>query len=261
VAVLQKAWSSLNQLSTDILTVLTNTVSRIAEIDLSALLAEDWGRAAQVNNEGSVYIQSLRQHFTFFSTYLLPLYLTAGGQMDLKRQSAISSKLATLCLRIARLFVRYCSLVSNPHQYGRMKMASDMAQLESILTAHVATKSKVPDPFRLLHDFKELLFVTSPTKIPELLELKGSQLDRPSLIVYLFSNSRLVQSAPHTVLGVKPDELLRAVDKEPECYTVLTKAYEKLESKLKIPKGQSGKNFVEENYPELHLAKKLLPKP
>ncbi len=37
--------------------------------------------------------------------------------------------------------------------------------------------------------------------------------------------------------------------------------YEKAESRVKMPKGPAGRNFLAQNHPELVVALKLLPKP
>jgi formiminotetrahydrofolate cyclodeaminase len=91
---------------------------------------------------------------------ILPAYQTPT--LDLNRQQSISKFLSRIATLLVRTYIRVVTLLPPLVEQGKLKIASDIAQLEAILHA-IIPKRKAELKAELTR-FKDLLFANHGTK-------------------------------------------------------------------------------------------------
>ena len=144
--------------------------------------------AAPGEREASRFLQILRKQVQSFCTVILPLYTPCA---------LIDERSISLAQRIFQYFVRQAALIRPLSDSGKMRLAGDMAQLESAVTPLVIPKN-VGESYHQLRSFKSFIFLEA-SGIPESLEI--IKLLPVDVLHHLLTRGSREIKSPHEHLG------------------------------------------------------------
>eukprot|EP00040_Diaphanoeca_grandis_P029875 m.175790 g.175790 ORF g.175790 m.175790 type:complete len:775 (+) comp31830_c0_seq1:347-2671(+) len=116
--------------------------------------------------------------------------------------------------RLYTLFVRHVCLISRLSEVGKMRLASDMAQLELALAPFDCSPSDLGDSYKALRALRPILF-TSPKDLvnnPSATEF----LPLSNVLLHMFAYAPDDLERPHTVRGSTLEQFSRWMDNNPD---------------------------------------------
>jgi len=194
--------------ATDALHPLFKGMTDICETMLPGMHGQSWGDAPQpAPSQYCVELCTALNHFA--SEFLARLPHVAGGSSTVAHV-ALASQLVS---RLLVLFVRHASIVRPLGEAGKLRLATDLSELE-LAAAQVARLplEQLGGPYRSLRGLKPLLFLdplqvarTPPVDVP-----------RPVVLHLLLSQAPPAVVAPHTRAGLTPLKYAIWLDKAPD---------------------------------------------
>jgi hypothetical protein len=193
-AALAPSLEALHAAATEALQPLFRSAGERAEACLAAMHAEAWGAQASPEPGGSAAGAALQQLLGgFVSEYVARLRGGSSGGTARTLGCALASRVLTQ-------YVRHASLLRPLSEAGRLRLATDMAELELALAA-VAPVESVGAPYRALRALRPLLFLETPAVAASPLV---EELPRSVVLHHLLSRAPPEVLSPHVRAGLTP---------------------------------------------------------
>eukprot|EP00457_Paulinella_chromatophora_P001919 gb/GEZN01001921.1/.p1 GENE.gb/GEZN01001921.1/~~gb/GEZN01001921.1/.p1 ORF type:complete len:883 (-),score=120.70 gb/GEZN01001921.1/:7-2655(-) len=293
MAALEPCAGSLLKVATQVLELLSNHFLAGVQPNVFSLLKDDWSKGCSMHPDGSIAIQKLRPQCVFFRTKVVPLLRptttpsssSSTASSDLETKELILKHLLMLTGKFASLYLFTASLISPLHEKAAMKLASDLTSFESIMAQVGPKLRRDKDKDALVRTgafartawFKELIFAKpdqlqglaastalSPSSLLNTHDLKTPTVDdRTILMQALLSScgaSNITSTSMHALLHKSVEQCYHFMSTSSDAarHAAFTKAYAAVESRINIPKGAAGRNFIQNSYPRLYLVTTLL---
>jgi len=206
-AALSPSLDALQAAASEALQPLFRSAGERVEACLAAMHAEAWGAQAVTAPGGSAASIQLQELLALFSSEYLSRLQPAGGRAAGAGAGAggggggMARVLGcALASRTLTLFVRHASLLRPLSEAGRLRLATDMAEVELAL-APVAPLESLGAPYRALRALRPLLFLETEAIAgsPLIAELPSS-----ALLHHLLSRAPPEVLSPHVRAGLTP---------------------------------------------------------
>jgi conserved oligomeric Golgi complex subunit 5 len=210
--ILRRAWTGLRGLCNDILAILVKYASAEMEKQLFRMHNEP----LEDNTGGSVhsnYVRLVGYQIQNFTKKVVPLYQTPRASLDRRRD--IVRHLSMLGTRVITVFVRCASLLHPLSEKTKLRLTSDMAQLEGFMHTLVPDQNRDAETFLMLRSFKKMLFADTAS----LADAKTT-CDRDTIVAvhHLISRipfrkrSNMQSCMPHDILGMSLEKYSQWLD-------------------------------------------------
>jgi hypothetical protein len=147
------AVKSLERQCVDILTPLFNKLRSVVEKTVLSMHLENYAVSkAPESQPESKYMKLLQHQVNNFSNVIMAPYPTSSSSSLLYQQHRSFS------VWLIQLFLRSASLVRPISEAGKLKLAGELAQLESVITNLYPVK-ELGQPYKMLRAFRPLLFL------------------------------------------------------------------------------------------------------
>ncbi|KAL1207364.1 Conserved oligomeric Golgi complex subunit 5 [Cardamine amara subsp. amara] len=116
--------------------------------------------AAAMDNNGSPYMEELQKSILHFRREFLSRLLPSAASANTAGTESICTRLARqMASRVLIFYIRHASLVRPLSEWGKLRMAKDMAELELAVGQNLFPVEQLGAPYRALRAFRPLIFL------------------------------------------------------------------------------------------------------
>jgi hypothetical protein len=181
-----------------VVSLFVGEVRRVMEEMVVSMHQENFGsevKAVSVSSTPDLpcsgYMRELQSFTARIHTQHISLYHCTGE---------VEKRLHRVCERVMELFVRHVCLLRPLREGGKMRITTDMAQIELALTPFCQKPAELGRPYRMLRSLRRLLFLEANSSLPDSVGL-GEQLPYSYALHHLFSRAPSDMASPHQLKG------------------------------------------------------------
>ncbi|KAJ0256014.1 Conserved oligomeric Golgi complex subunit 5 [Hirschfeldia incana] len=118
---------------------------------------------AALDNNTSPYMEELQRSILHFRKEFLSRLLPSAASANTAGTESICTRLARqMASRVLIFYIRHASLVRPLSEWGKLRMARDMAELELAVGQNLFPVEQLGAPYRALRAFRPLIFLETP---------------------------------------------------------------------------------------------------